>query len=74
MLSSIVSIAIRFIRSSVQKSAGFDIKDLSPITHADKCFIPALFIAAADDKFVPPHHRLAVVNVATALYIDLCPR
>jgi pimeloyl-ACP methyl ester carboxylesterase len=52
----VVSIAIRFIRSSVQKSAGFDIKDLSPIAHADRCYIPALFIAAEGDNFVPPHH------------------
>eukprot|EP01038_Epipyxis_sp_PR26KG_P004258 gene4258-6037_t len=52
----IIKIAIKFIRSSVQKLAGFDIKDLSPVTHADKCFIPALFIAAEHDLFVPKHH------------------
>jgi pimeloyl-ACP methyl ester carboxylesterase len=55
--SLIVKIAIRFIRSTVMKTAGFDIKTLSPIEHADKCFIPALFIAAEGDMFVPPHHR-----------------
>eukprot|EP01042_Synura_sphagnicola_P004284 gene4284-5418_t len=54
--SFIVRIALRWIRSSVQRSARFDIKDLSPIQHADKCFIPALFIAAEGDDFVPPHH------------------
>jgi acetyl esterase/lipase len=54
--SMIVKIAIRFIRSSVMKTAGFDIKTLSPIEHADKCYIPALFIAAEGDAFVPPHH------------------
>lgn len=54
--SLIVKIAIRFIRSTVMKTAGFDIKTLSPIEHADKCFIPALFIAAEGDAFVPPHH------------------
>lgn len=53
----VVGIAIRFIRSSVQKLASFDINDLSPIRHADKCFIPALFVAAEGDEFVPPHHR-----------------
>mmetsp|Transcript_11879 Transcript_11879/g.10753 ORF Transcript_11879/g.10753 Transcript_11879/m.10753 type:complete len:545 (+) Transcript_11879:35-1669(+) len=52
----VVSIAIRFIRSSVLKTAGFDIKELSPIAHADKCFIPALFVAAENDTFVAPHH------------------
>ena len=52
----LVSIAIRMIRGSVQKMADFDIKTLCPIEHADKCFIPALFVAAEGDEFVPPHH------------------
>lgn len=51
-----VKIAIRFIRSSILKTADFDIKVLSPIEHADKCYIPALFVAAEGDVFVPPHH------------------
>ena len=53
----VVSIAIRFIRSSVKKAANFDIHELSPIAHADKCFIPALFVAAVKDNFVAPSHR-----------------
>jgi acetyl esterase/lipase len=53
----LVSIAIRMIRGSVQKAADFDIRELSPIEKADKCFIPALFVAAEGDDFVPPHHR-----------------
>lgn len=52
----VVYIAIRFIRSSVMKVARFDIKTLSPIKHAHKCFIPALFVAGEGDQFVPPHH------------------
>ena len=52
----LVSIAIRLIRNTVQKTAAFDIKTLCPIAHADKCFIPALFVAAEGDEFVPPHH------------------
>jgi hypothetical protein len=55
--SLIVKLAIRFIRSSVQKAANFDIKELSPIEHADKCFIPAMFVAGENDAFVAPHHR-----------------
>jgi pimeloyl-ACP methyl ester carboxylesterase len=54
--SLLVRIAIKFIRSSVQKSAHFDIKTLSPIEHADKCFIPALFVAGENDQFVQPSH------------------
>lgn len=52
----VVKLAIRFIRSSVQKTAKFDIKALCPIEHADRCYIPALFVAAEGDEFVPPHH------------------
>lgn len=52
----VVAMAIRWIRSSVKKQADFDIHDLAPIRHADKCFIPALFVAAEGDEFVPKHH------------------
>ena len=41
----VVYIAIRWIRSSVMKTAKFDIRHLSPIKHANKCYIPALFVA-----------------------------
>lgn len=52
----VVYIAIRWIRSSVLKTAKFDIRSLSPIKHAHKCFIPALFVAAEGDEFVPAEH------------------
>lgn len=52
----VISMAIRFIRASVLKTANFNISDLSPIAHADKCFIPALFVAAEGDQFVACHH------------------
>lgn len=55
--SFIVRIAIRYIRATIMKKAGFDLKTLSPIQHADKCFIPALFVAGASDNFIAPHHR-----------------
>lgn len=59
----VVAMAIRWIRSSVKKQAEFDIQDLSPIRHADKCFIPALFVAAEDDEFVPKHHSEQIYKV-----------
>lgn len=59
--SFIVKIAIRMIRGSVLKTAAFDIRQLSPIEHADRCFIPSMFVAAAGDEFVPPHHRYGMV-------------
>mmetsp|Transcript_14316 Transcript_14316/g.23697 ORF Transcript_14316/g.23697 Transcript_14316/m.23697 type:complete len:462 (+) Transcript_14316:162-1547(+) len=52
----VVRMAIRWIRSSVQKQAGFDIYELTPVQHADRCFIPALFVAGEEDEFVPPTH------------------
>ncbi len=52
----VVKMAISFIRSSVQKAANFDIKQLSPIANADKCFIPAVFVCGINDNFVSPNH------------------
>ncbi|KAH9099142.1 hypothetical protein LEN26_016286 [Aphanomyces euteiches] len=55
-----VKIVMRFIRSSVWKRAHFDLKELSPIDHVDKSFIPALFVAAHKDSFIRPHHSEAL--------------
>jgi len=52
----VVHIAIRMIKNSVKKLANFDIKSISPIAHADKCFIPALFVAGEHDDFIHPRH------------------
>lgn len=52
----IVSVAIRMLTGSVKKQAGFNIKSISPIAHADKCFIPALFVAGEHDDFIKKHH------------------
>lgn len=52
----VASLAIRMLQSSVQKQANFQISDISPIQHADRCFIPALFVAGEHDDFIQPHH------------------
>jgi Serine hydrolase (FSH1) len=52
----VVSIAIRMLQSSVKKQAGFNLKQISPIAHAEKCFIPALFVAGEHDEFIQKHH------------------
>lgn len=52
----LVRMAMRWIRSSVQKQARFDIYDLTPVEHADRCYIPALFVAGKQDDFVAPTH------------------
>ena len=54
--SLLVGIAIRMIRGSVQRIAGFNIHDISPISHAPGCFVPALFVAGEDDSFIDPSH------------------
>lgn len=52
----VVSIALRMIRGSVKKQAGVDIRHIAPIANADKCFIPALFVAGEHDDFINKRH------------------
>lgn len=74
--SMLVKLAIKFVRSSVTKAAHFDIRTLSPIEHADKCFIPALFIAGEGDVFVSPSHSQRIyaqyAGKHYALYVLRC--
>ncbi|GMI18787.1 hypothetical protein TrLO_g13321 [Triparma laevis f. longispina] len=56
----LVSVAIRMINGSVKKMAKFNIKDISPISHAAQCFIPCLFVAGEDDNFILPSHSEAI--------------
>ncbi|CAE7306257.1 mdn1 [Symbiodinium natans] len=43
-------------RAAIRARAGFDIEDLEGKSHARKCFMPALFIAARGDDFITPWH------------------
>ena len=52
----VVGMAIRMLQGSVKKQAGFNLKQISPISHVDKCFIPALFVAGEHDDFIKKHH------------------
>lgn len=54
------AVAIRMIRGSVRRQADFDIKDVSPVAHVGHCFIPALFVAAENDDFIPKSHSLSL--------------
>ena len=56
----VVSVALSMIQRSVKKQAGFNIKAISPISHAEKCFIPALFVAGEHDDFIKKHHSEAL--------------
>ncbi|CAK9078062.1 unnamed protein product [Durusdinium trenchii] len=52
----VTGIALQMVRSSISTHADFDIYDLAPVQHVSKSFIPALFAAAYNDHFIPPHH------------------
>lgn len=56
----VVGVAIRMLQSSVKKQAGFNLRSITPIAHAGKCFIPALFVAGEHDDFIKPHHSEAI--------------
>ena len=47
---------VKLVRRSIKKKAQFNIDDLNPLMHVDKCFIPAFFVVAKDDDFILPHH------------------
>ena len=52
----LVSGALKLVRSSIQKTGGFDVLKLNPIDHVEACFIPALFGHGIEDDFIKPHH------------------
>ncbi|KAL6077665.1 Serine aminopeptidase S33 [Balamuthia mandrillaris] len=52
----VMGVGMKMIRNSIQKKAGFDIKDLSPIDVVKHCRVPALFIHGESDDFIRPHH------------------
>ncbi|CAM9397027.1 unnamed protein product [Discosporangium mesarthrocarpum] len=54
--SLVVKLVLRMIRGSVLKSAGFNVRDLCPVRHANLTYIPAIFVAARGDDFIRPHH------------------
>jgi pimeloyl-ACP methyl ester carboxylesterase len=52
----VISVALQMIQWSVQKQANFNIKDISPVAHAEHCSIPALFVCGEHDDFIKNHH------------------
>lgn len=52
----ILNMALQMVREEIQDRARFDIQELQPIRAAPRARSPALFIVAADDDFVLPHH------------------
>jgi len=52
----VLTVVMRMIKSSVKHQAGFNIKHISPISHVEKCFIPAMFVAGEHDDFIHKRH------------------
>jgi len=52
----VVSMVMRMLKSSVKQEAGFNIKHISPVSHAPKCFIPAMIVAGEHDDFIKKRH------------------
>jgi len=52
----VVSMVMRMLKSSVKSEAGFNIKHISPVSHAPKCFIPAMIVAGEHDDFIKKRH------------------
>lgn len=59
----IVNQALKLVKSTVHKKGKFKLDDIEPITFAERCFIPALFVAAKEDNFVKPHHAKLLYDV-----------
>ena len=52
----VLSIGIGIVKRTIKNKAGFDINLICPIEHVKQGFVPALFVAAYDDKFIIPNH------------------
>jgi hypothetical protein len=50
------SVGLPLLRKSIQKRAGFDIGNCSPVKLVDRCFVPALFCHGSEDVFIAPRH------------------
>ena len=53
----LISGALKFVKKSVKKRAGFDLTNVKPFVHAEHCYVPALFGVAKDDELVSPQNH-----------------
>ena len=53
----LISGALKFVKKSVKKRAGFDLTNVKPYVHAEHCYVPALFGVAKDDELVSPQNH-----------------
>lgn len=59
----IINQALKMVKTTVQKKANFFLENIEPIEFAERCFIPALFVAANNDAFVRPQHSKLLYDV-----------
>lgn len=75
MPNFLISGALKYVKKSVKKRAGFDLNNVKPYIHADHCFVPALFGVAEDDELVSPsnHGELLYHRYAGEKYLVKFP-
>lgn len=56
----ILNVVMRLIKNSVKSTAGFSLRHISPISHAEKCFVPAMFVAGEHDDFIHKSHSILI--------------
>ena len=56
----VLSVAMRMIKNSVKNTAGFSLRHISPISHAERCFVPAMFVAGEHDDFIHKSHSIRI--------------
>lgn len=52
----ILDSVLTLLRKVVRRKAGFDIEEVSPLAHIDKCFVPLYFMHGDKDDFIIPEH------------------
>ncbi|KAL7516168.1 hypothetical protein ACHAWX_001212, partial [Stephanocyclus meneghinianus] len=56
----VLQMVMRMLKNSVKSQAGFNLRHISPISHADKCFVPAMFVAGEHDDFIHKGHSILI--------------
>ena len=59
----VINQALKMVKTTVHKKANFLLENIEPIKFAERCFIPALFVAANNDAFIKPHHSKLLYDV-----------
>jgi len=59
----IISGALTLIKSIIHSKANFDLEDMEITQYAEKCTVPALFLASKKDSFTNYRHTEKLNNV-----------